>query len=398
MITPVLPPALRAIYEAVQAQPPVASNLAELRPRWETHVAAARQLPGVHVEAGGEGIWLGELSPGCRACQAGAWDCLFVTARCNLNCPFCYSPHGLSPDHSGSAFGAQPAEMAMNYGQASLAGLAFSGGEPFLEPDRLLRWVAAIKAQVPDAYTWVYTNGLLALPNVVQPLGQLGIDELRFNVAATGYLHPTVMRHMAAAVRALPRVTVEIPAIPAEAATLAAALPVWARLGVRHVNLHELLYEPDTNAAALPGPRLRVVLPDGHVTAVHPDSRALTLAVMQNVIADRLPLSVNDCSLQSKLRQVRGRRRSLAPLLLAPYEQLAGDEHYESCCAYQGETECVFFHPTELPAMQQRYPTHTFARLSRLAPLAIDEPPRWTAFTELRPPNRTAEHSTGEVC
>ena len=76
-------------------------------------------------------------------------------------------------------------------------------------------------------------------------------------------------------------------------------------------------------------------------------------------------------------------RRSLAPLLLAPHEQLVEGERYESCCAYRGESECLFFHPDELPVVRQRYPAYTFVRVSRLAPLDVGEPPRWTAFAEI---------------
>ena len=51
-----------------------------------------------------------------------------------------------------------------------------------------------------------------------------------------------------------------------------------------------------------------IVLPDGHRSEFNPASRALTLAVMKKVQDESLPLSVNDCSMQSKIRQLRGRR------------------------------------------------------------------------------------------
>jgi pyruvate formate-lyase activating enzyme-like uncharacterized protein len=341
-----------------------------------------RHVPKVHIEDGGEVAYLGNLSPGCRACKDGVWDCIFTTMRCNLDCAFCYSPHAIPRDYAGSAFGSTPDEIAANHARTRITGISFSGGEPFVDPQGLFDWVAALKDRRPEAYTWVYTNGLLADEVHLRRLGELGIDEIRFNTAATGYDHLTVMDHITAAARLVPHVTVEIPAIPKDEDKLLSCLEAWCAAGVRFLNLHELMYEPGTNAAAMAGPRTSVVTADGHRTAIHPDSRDLTLAVMVRVRQDDLPLSVNDCSLQSKLRQLRGRRRSLAPLVKADHEQLVEDRMYEGYCAYRGE-EARFFHPDRLDEMRERYPNRRFVRLVRKAPLSIEDEGRWSAFEEM---------------
>ena len=409
-MTETMPECLKAIYEETHrfqhptlgnlrlqpsSLPP--SNLDVLQQAWAAHVSEARRrIPGLHVEAGGEVVYLGALSPGCQACKEGTWDCLFVTMRCNLDCAFCYSPHAIPRDYAGSVFGETPEQIAANHARTRITGVSFSGGEPFVEVQRLFDWVAWFKARYPDRYYWVYTNGLLASAEHLRRLGELGVDEVRFNTAATGYDCPQVVRNMAAAARLIPNVTIEIPAIPEHAARLLSCLADWCALGVRFLNLHELMYEPGTNSAAMPGPRQDVVTADGHRSAVHPRSRALTLAVMERVQEKGLPLAVNDCSLQSKLRQVRGRRRNLAPLVSAPYEKLIADQAYESCCAYLRRSrlqavrppdtagqEVHFFHPDALEAMRQRYPGHAFVRLVRTAPLSLQDRGRWIVFEKL---------------
>lgn len=379
-----MPPCLREIYAKVSHLQSEGSNLEALGERWKAHASEVRrQVPGVHIEAGGEAVYLGELSPGCRACKEGTWDCVFVTMRCNLDCAFCYSPHAIPRDYAGSVFGMTPEQIAANHDRTCITGISFSGGEPFVEAQKLFDWVAWFKGRYPDVYYWVYTNGLLAEEGSLRRLGELGVDEIRFNMAATGYDHPTVMENLATAARFVPHVTVEIPAIPAHASRLLSCLGDWCARGVRFLNLHELMYEPGTNSASLPGVRQSVVTADGHHSAIDPQSRALTLAVMRRVCDEHLPLSVNDCSLQSKLRQLRGRRRSLAPLVKAPHEKPIRGEAYESYCAYRGEGEFRFFHPDSLHAMRQRYPGYQFVRLVRSAPLSLQDRGRWIAFERL---------------
>jgi pyruvate formate-lyase activating enzyme-like uncharacterized protein len=377
-----LPEALREIYDAAR-RPREPSTLDALRPDWADHVRRAREeVPDLYVEGAGEVLVLGEPSPGCRACHAGTWDCIFTTMRCNLDCAFCYSPHAIPRDYSGSLLGRTPEEITTHHGRTTITGISFSGGEPFLDLKGLFHWVGWFTAHDPDKYTWVYTNGLLATEEALQQLAALGVDEVRFDVAATGYDHPLVMEHVAAAARLLPRVTIEIPAIPEHEDRLLPCLERWAKLGVRCLNLHELMYEPGSNSWGFPGARREVVTADGHRTAIHPHSRALTLSVMRRVAQERLPMSVLDCSLQTKLWQLRGRRRCLAPLVQAPYERLVDDEVYESYRAYLGE-QVLSFHPDELPEMRGRYPDHRFVRLVRTAPLSLADPGQWIAFEPL---------------
>jgi len=380
-----MPARLRVIYEEVSRLKQEPSNLETLQQTWREHVSRARQqVCDIHIEAGGEIVYLSELSPGCQACKEGTWDCIFTTMRCNLDCEFCYSPHAIPRDYAGSVFGTTPEQIAENHARTRITGISFSGGEPFVDVQGLFDWVSRFKSRCPDKYYWVYTNGLLANEENVRRLGELGVDEMRFNTAATGYDHPTVMRNLATAARFIPNVTVEIPTIPEHAPKLLSCLADWCTLGVKFLNLHELIYEPGTNSASMPGARRAIITADGHRTEINPESRALTLAVMSKVQDEGLSLSVNDCSMQSKIRQLRGRRRSLASLVKAPHERLVEDQVYESYCAYRGEEEEVhFFHPNSIRETRRRYPDYQFVRLVRTAPLSVKDSGRWIAFEEL---------------
>jgi len=151
------------------------------------------------------------------------------------------------------------------------------------------------------------------------------------------------------------------------------------RAWVKYLNLHELIYEPGSLSGSMAGERQMVILPDGHQTCINPASRDLTLAVMQKVAEEHLPLAVNDCSLQSKLLQMRGRRRSLSPFTREPYEKLVGDETLESFCLYRDERDYHFCHPDAFPEMRTRFPNYKVVKIVREAPLALKGKYKWIA-------------------
>lgn len=378
-----LPEGLRRIREEASRDMAATQRAEALRTAWVSHAKAVRaRVPAAHIENGGEALFLNRLSPGCRACKNGEWDCVFVTMACNLDCEFCWRPDMPGPSHLGSALSAGRDGLPAQYARTRVSGVSFSGGDPFMAPADLFDWVSWFASRYPNLYYWVYTNGVLAGDDHVARLADLGVNEIRFNMAATNYTDANVMANLAAAARRLPAVTVEIPVIPDHAGRLLDALERWCEAGVTFLNLHELVYEPGTNSARMAGTRQAGSLGDGHAFEYNPASRALTLDIMEKVHAGRLPLGVNDCSLCSKARQLRGRRHLLAPLLCAPHERFRGEDELESCCAWRGEDE-VIFHPDQLEEMRRRHPEHHFARLVRQVPLGWNAAGRWIRFDPL---------------
>ncbi len=378
-----LPHAVKEIFDSLASAPAPSSNLNEIRTQWAARVERVRlELPEATIEADGEILHFGDLSPGCRACKSGTWDCIFLGMACNLDCDFCYSPGSIPAEHVGSAFGHSIRQIVDNHTRTTITGVSFTGGEPFLDNARLLEWVSGFRRAEPDRYFWIYTNGLLADPQILRQLGGLGVDEIRFNAAATGYTNKTVLRNIGEAARHVRNVTVEIPSVPRDAGTLLPALRDWTHAGVRFLNLHELIYEPGTRSASMDGPRQVIRFQDGHRSEYHPESRLLTHRVMREVAARGLPLMVNDCSMQSKMRQVRGRRRVLAPLSKTPAERLVGDDTLETYCLVRSEQDHWFCHPDAIADMRARHPECRAFRLRREAPLFLDAGTRWIAAEE----------------
>ena len=73
---------------------------------------------------------------------------------------------------------------------------------PFLEPQLTFSLIETLRRELVDRYLWLYTNGLLLRSEHIDRLAALGLDEIRFNTAATGYSDPNVLRTIA---RAAPR-------------------------------------------------------------------------------------------------------------------------------------------------------------------------------------------------
>jgi pyruvate formate-lyase activating enzyme-like uncharacterized protein len=347
---------------------------------WKAQVAGIREAaPSAQVEDGGETIRFGPLSPGCMACKAGRWDCVFVTNRCNLDCSFCLRPTAAPAVSMHSAFGKDLEQVLTRYADAGMAGVSFSGGEPLLEAESILAWLRSIRANLPGIYLWAYTNGLMLSSSLLERLAEAGLDELRFNMAAVGFQHPAVDRLLREAAARLPAVAIEIPALPAEAPRILARLEEWAAAGVKYLNLHELIYEPGTSSAALEGLRVPRVMPDGHFCEVDPRSPDLVCMIVEQAAMREIPLSINYCSLQNKWRQLRGRRRVLAPFVLRAHERLLPDGSAESACVFDaGQVEWV--HPTLLDETLGAHAGRPAALVRRLLPLGLEQQGQWTDF------------------
>ena len=74
-----------------------------------------------------------------------------------------------------------------------------------LQPELLLQWIGLLRRELPDLYLWAYTNGVPLTADLLGKLADAGLDELRFNLAATAYENPHVERMLGEAARRLAR-------------------------------------------------------------------------------------------------------------------------------------------------------------------------------------------------
>ena len=182
----------------------------------------------------------GALSPGCELCGQGSWSCLFLNCVCNASCFFCPGDmvHRDAPPNAERISFYSPRDYVAYIEKLGFRGVSFSGGEPFLTFDRFLEYLTALhRARGDELFLWAYTNGRVLTKEKLRAAVAAGLDELRFDICACDYELDSV----ADAVGIVPRVTIEIPAIPEDAERLRSMLPAIRKVGVEHLNLHQLM-------------------------------------------------------------------------------------------------------------------------------------------------------------
>ncbi len=253
-------------------------------------------------------IYSRELSPGCLLCAEGTWSCLFVNHVCPKSCFFCpydqSRPRLLPYTPAIPVHFADPADYARALRAFGYRGVGFSGGDPLVTLDRLLDYVRHVRRALgPDGYLWMYTNGDLLSEEKARRLADAGIDEIRVDLAARGYdLTP-----LRTAAKRIKNIVVETPAIPEDLMLWPSLLPKLEALGVRHLNLHQLMQTPQ-NAAAFAARGYAAAGP-GDAERPVADSEIAALEILRLALADGSSLAVNYCSHLYKRRyQERGHR------------------------------------------------------------------------------------------
>ena len=274
-------------------------------------------------------------SRGCQSCQEGKWLCIYLTYLCNARCAFCPAPFK-QEDRIISAFGDDSAVILMHLRDHPFNGISFSGGDCFLVFDRLLAWLTYFKQQRPEIYYWAYTNGLAVDESKLRQLAAAGLDELRFNIAATDYDSPVILDKIAVATRLLKSVAVEIPSIPRDYQKLAEVLPELDRLHVKYLNLHEYILVPEDPGAqsATAG---NFLLNKVARLQYDVDSLENTDRIKRFCQTRGLKITINNCSLLKKENQMLQRRRAMGSLLKEQYEQLTPDGLLQTCLVCPNE-------------------------------------------------------------
>ncbi len=346
------------------------SNIDSYIGRWNLFAGQVKkEVPEVIAADENRTLLYGELSPGCVLCKKGKWDCVFITMNCNLDCSFCYSPRKVSRQKASSAFGDNIKSVAESYRRLGIKGIGFTGGEPLMEYGSLISWFKRLKRQLPDNYFWVYTNGLLLSKKYVDVFSENKLDEIRFNLAATGYCDRDVLSMAEYASKKIQGITVEIPAIPKDKDILLSSLASWVSAGVKYLNLHELISEPGTNSEMYNEQCGMLTLNDGHRTGIQEQSKFLILDVIKFVKKNKLSLNINICSLSNKLKQVRDRRNNFGRLLKNDYEKITDGEFLETILVYRDSKDFRFINPEFYD--ENSYKSYNAVRLLRHAPLSV---------------------------
>ncbi len=257
-------------------------------------------------------IFSRELSPGCVICAEGTWSCLFVNRVCPKGCFFCpydqSQPRLLPHTPAIPLLFSNPADYVAALKAFDYRGVGFSGGDPLVTFDRLLDYVKNVRRSLGrDGYLWIYTNGDLLSEEKACHLAEAGIDEIRVDLGARGY-DLTPVRTAAQFVK---NVVVETPAIPEDLKLWPDLLQKLEALGVKHLNLHQLM-QTSHNAAAFTARGYTVVGPESAERPVI-DSELAALEILRLSLAAGSALAINYCSHLYKRRyQGRGHRARIS--------------------------------------------------------------------------------------
>ena len=187
--------------------------------------------------------------------------------------------------------------------------------------DRVYNYTKAIRdAFGSQHYIWIYTNGDLVTESRLKRLAETGLNEIRFNIAARDYdLEP-----LSLAVDHVPHVTVEIAAIPEDIELVKSILPQLEFIGVKNINLHQLMLT-DYNAAALRARGYTVLRNDHRYDDWFGivESEVAALKILNHAAEKDMGIGVNYCSrLYKYLFQGSGFRWRYAPLCRSDNDEI----------------------------------------------------------------------------
>ena len=260
--------------------------------------------------------WLA-LSPGCHSCAEGQWSCLFINNICRGGCFFCPSEQkNIDVSMTNTITFTNSHDYADYLVAFPFTGVGISGGEPFLTFERSIDFVSTVRERFGDTlHIWLYTSGLHATRDRLKLLANAGVDEIRFNIFATGYSCNAAK--LASGI--IPIVTVEIPAVPEHTELLSEAMTRMTGSGINYLNLHQIRVTP-FNAGKLAGRSYSFL--HGQNAGVL-ESELAALRLLRHAATEGLPLPVNYCSLTYRNRyQSLASRRRFAPSVVKPFEDI----------------------------------------------------------------------------
>ena len=239
---------------------------------------------------------------GCRSCLTGTGlSAVRKTNRCNARCPFCYD-YGvmdtLPPvgeglwEIGGTKFYEKDLSLLLSVSRRP-TGISYVYLEPFMEIGEYLGVVRQFHAA--GIHQHLYTNGILANEENLKQLGEAGLDELRFNLGASGCAD-SVIENMRIAKRYIPYVGIETPMTPELYRAFLAKKEKILRTGVDFMNCAELHLNPN-NIANYAGENLYLCRL-GYLSPIW--SREITLKLMKIADDEGWGIAVHDCSNRTK--------------------------------------------------------------------------------------------------
>lgn len=239
---------------------------------------------------------------GCRSCLLGTGlSAVRKTNKCNLACKFCYDYGELDRippigeglwEIGGTKFYEKDLDLLLSI-QQKPTGISYVYLEPFMEIEKYYSIISIFhRAQV---YQHLYTNGTLATERTLEALGKAGLNEIRFNLGASGCAD-RVIENIGIAKRHIPSVGIETPMTPEFCNAFFQKKQAILDTGLDFINCAELHVNPN-NLENYEGENLYLSR-HGYVSPVW--SRELTLDLMKTADDEGWNLAVHDCSNRTK--------------------------------------------------------------------------------------------------
>ena len=271
-------------------------------------------------------VHIGELSPGCLICGEGYWSCMFINGLCTAHCFYCPQDREIKEERlpKEDIYFNDAKHYIAYLEKFNFKGVGFSGGEPLLVFDKLLTYIEKIRERFGKSmYLWIYTNGDLVTKDKLIRLNKSGIDEIRFNISANNY----DLRPVELAVNIIDTVIVEIPSIPEDYETVKRCLTKMQKIGVRHLNIHQLQATQYNYKNLI----------DRGYTFLHYhnppifESEMSALKLIRYALDNKIGLPINYCSSGYKERfQGEGARARKAYLIKKDFEELTDPKYIRS--------------------------------------------------------------------
>jgi pyruvate formate-lyase activating enzyme-like uncharacterized protein len=252
------------------------------------------RLPGLCYHKPHQSVSTGPLLPGCAICVRKGYLSFQLGFACNARCPFCFlETHPPSEPDEDEEYHRRAQLKRFERQVEQVEGVALTGGEPLLYLEELEPAVAQMRAAKDDLYFWIYSNGLIADRQHLRVVRDLGIQEIRFNLAATDY-RPEMLEAVSLAREMIERVAVEVASYPPQKEALIAILPELERVGIDQLNLQELWVTPaNVDRLSGEGYQAGVLFAKKHFLW---GSRQMTYEVMARCIEEGYFFTVNDCT------------------------------------------------------------------------------------------------------
>lgn len=263
------------------------------------------RVPGLILEAHGlKARWGGELTPGCQSCLDGTGlSAIRSVSQCNLDCAFCYY-HG-QPKHlplranefsfGGKDLNLEQLFMVLDKQGESMRSVSWVFFEPWTDIEKHYRPIEYIAKK--GIHQHMYTNGLLCTPESLKKLADCGLQELRFNLAASNCA-PRVLENMVLARKHFRYLCIESPMTQTFFSSFMEHKTRILETGVDHIHCAEL-HLNEQNIGNFPGEEF-YLFRGAYFSPM--SSRRLTYDLLDVAAGEGWKgVAINDCSNETKL-------------------------------------------------------------------------------------------------